>query len=61
MEAVRGAWRRGRSRRQHRWGVAASESEASMMACSMSSMVVWKNMGEEDGDRKKRWEVSVNI
>lgn len=33
--------------------MAASESEASMMACSMSSMVVWKNMGEEDGDRKK--------
>lgn len=33
--------------------MAAGESEASMMACSVSYMVVRKNMGEEDEDRNK--------
>jgi hypothetical protein len=47
--------------------VVAGESKATRMACSMSSMatrlasmVVWKNLGEGDED-KKSWQGRVNM
>jgi hypothetical protein len=36
-----------------RWGAAVSESETSRMAYSMSSMVVQKNLGEEEADEER--------